>query len=251
MVELAPEIVALLLLAGFAAGCIDAIAGGGGLITVPVLLFSGMSPVAALATNKLQASFGSTTAARFFVRHKHIDLTTMWPAIMLAALGSALGTGLIQLISTDWLMRFIPVLLIAVSVYLWCQKDTGHEAYDARMKTSTFDRSFTLGIGAYDGFAGPGTGTFFTVTQRHYLGLSLVQATARTKVLNATTNVVSLCVFILGGHMVWLVGLLMGAAQMLGARTGAALVMTQGATLVRGVSIVMCIVMSISLLVFK
>ncbi|ASP37576.1 hypothetical protein CHH28_02310 [Bacterioplanes sanyensis] len=246
--ELALDVLLLLSLVALVAGFIDAVAGGGGLLTIPALMLAGVPPVSALATNKLQACFGSFSATRFFVRAGLVSVRQQWPAILCAAVGAAIGAWAIQQINSDWLMTAMPIALMLIAVYLILAPQAGTEDQTPRMSKRAFNATVVSGVGLYDGAFGPGTGTFFTLGHTAARGLSLVNATAHAKLLNFTTNIVSLMVFIAGGHILWTVGLCMAVGQALGARIGAATAMKQGAGFIRWMTVAVCIAISVSLL---
>lgn len=229
----------LLFLTGLLAGTVDAIAGGGGLITVPVLLGVGMPPQIALGTNKLQASFGSGSAMLHFIRSGTVNLRDCIPGIMFTSLGAAAGVLSVQWLDPLLLRRTIPLLLAGIALYTYFSPWLGSEDVHARWKPLPFYLLFGLSIGFYDGFLGPGTGSFWVVALVTLLGLSLVRATAHTKVMNFTSNFVALVVFLLAGQVCFMEGLTMGAGQFIGARIGAGLVTRRGAGFVRPVFICM------------
>lgn len=230
-----PVTLVLLAVAALAAGLMDSIAGGGGLITVPVLLATGLPPAQALATNKLQASFGSGTALIRYARAGLVPSNEVAPAVAFTAIGATLGTLTVRFLPTAWLTWLIPLLLVAIFVYLLVRPEWGRDARPARWTRGAFYAVFGLALGFYDGFLGPGTGTFWTVALTGLLGHGLQQATAQTKVANFTSNIVSLAVFAALGQVLWALGLLMGAFQALGARIGSQLAMSKGAPFIRWV----------------
>jgi uncharacterized protein len=234
MVELSPLALALLTLVGFAAGFVDSIAGGGGLLTVPALLAAGLPPHLALGTNKLQSSFGSLTATLAYRHSGLVRVRRIWRGILFTALGAALGTATIQRMSADFLGLLIPLLLAAIFVYMLRQPRVGDEDRRARLAEGPFYLLAGLGIGFYDGFFGPGTGSFWTILMVLLLGYNLKKATAHTKVVNFTSNAVALATFAVGGHVVLLPGLLMGLGQMSGAYLGSRLVIRRHAGFIRG-----------------
>lgn len=215
------------------AGCLDTIAGGGGLLTLPGLMIAGLDPVQALATNKLQGSFGTFSASWHFARRGEVRPVEMWPAILCTFIGAAAGTLMVQRLSSDFLLRLVPWLLLAFTAYFLVSPRVGDLDSHQRLQ----DRSFALWLGTpigfYDGFFGPGTGTFFACAYVALLGYNLRRATVHTKVLNFTSNIAALVFFILGGQVVWLLGLSMGLGQSLGARLGSHLVLRQGTRLIR------------------
>lgn len=240
-------ILALTLIAGLA-GFLDAIAGGGGLLSVPALLAAGLSPVQVLATNKAQAVFGSFTAATHFVRQGAIDLRRIRHSIVLAFIGTLCGSMLVQQIPTDFLERIIPVLLILFAVYFMLTPKLGAEDVHHRVSEPVFALLIGFGIGFYDGFFGPGTGTFYAMGFVLLLGYNLTRATAGTKVLNFTSNLGALLVFIVADQVVWQLAIPMGLAQILGARLGAGMVLRHGAQLVRPLMVLVAVTISIKLL---
>ncbi|SMH58907.1 TSUP family transporter [Azospirillum agricola] len=235
---LTPEILGTLFAVGLLAGFVDAIAGGGGLLTIPALLAAGITPAEALATNKLQSSFGSLSATIKFVRRGEVHPGAMRTMIACTFVGSAFGAILVQLLDSSFLRDVIPILLIGIALYLLLSPKAGDMDAHQRIGEHAFAFSVGTGIGFYDGFFGPGTGTFFTIAFVSLLGHNLRKATAHTKVLNLTSNIAALIFFIVGGHVLWTVGLLMGAGQYIGAQLGAHMVIRNGARIVRPMLIV-------------
>lgn len=223
--------------AAFAAGLVDAIAGGGGLITVPALLAVGLPPQVALGTNKLQASFGSGSAMLHFIRSGHVRLRDCRQGVLWTALGAGLGVWAVQLLDPVLLRRLIPWLLGGIAVYLSASPRLGQEDIHARLPAGLFYLVFGLLIGFYDGFLGPGTGSFWAMAFMLLLGYSMVRATAATKVMNFTSNITALLLFLLSGQVHLQAGLLMGVGQFCGARIGARLVIRKGAGFIRPVFI--------------
>lgn len=235
-----PEILLPLLFgAAFLAGLIDSIAGGGGLITVPVLMGIGLPPQVALGTNKLQASFGSGSAMLHFLRAGTVKLHDCWLGIVWTTMGAALGVWAVQLLDATLLKQLIPWLLAAIALYTLLSPRLGAEDSHARMQSGLFYLISGLAIGFYDGFFGPGTGSFWTMALMMLLGYSMMRATATTKVMNFTSNVVALIFFLLVGQVRFTEGILMGVGQFLGARVGSKLVITRGTAFIRPVFITM------------
>jgi len=235
-----PEILLPLLFgAAFVAGLIDSIAGGGGLITVPVLMGIGLPPQVALGTNKLQASFGSGSAMLHFVRAGTVKLSDCWIGIIWTAIGAALGVWAIQLLDATVLKLLIPWLLAVIAVYTLFSPRLGSEDSHARLKSGQFYLLFGLAIGFYDGFFGPGTGSFWTMALMLMLGYSMMRATATTKVMNFTSNFVALVFFLAVGQVRFVEGIVMGVGQFLGARVGSRLVIKRGTAFIRPVFITM------------
>ncbi|WP_202962969.1 TSUP family transporter [Spirochaeta lutea] len=238
----------LALLAAFAAGFIDSIAGGGGIITVPVLMGIGIPPHLSLGTNKLQASFGSLTAAIRYSRRGLASPKTMAGGIFWTFVGAAGGTLAIQGINPDFLNRIIPVLLIGVFVYMLAKPDVSEITQAPKLKEPLFYLGFGLLLGFYDGFFGPGTGSFWTIAFVGLLGMDLKHATGSTKVMNLTSNLVSLGVFAIAGSIAPALGLLMGLLQVSGAYLGSHVVIHRGTRLIRWIFLTMVGVTIINLL---
>jgi len=248
METLAPEILAVLFAVGVAAGFVDSMAGGGGLVALPALLAVGLGPVEALATNKLQGSFGTLSASVHFARHGHVSPRQMGLLIGCTFAGSLAGTALVQHLHPDFLARFIPGLLIVFALYFLLSPRVGDLDAHRRVNERVFALTAGVGCGFYDGFFGPGTGSFLALAFVALAGYNLRKATAHTKVLNLASNLASLWLFALAGHVAWLPGLVMGAGQFAGARLGSALVIRRGATLVRPLLVAVSLIISVRLM---
>ena len=238
----------LLFLVGLVAGLVDAIAGGGGLITVPALLGVGLSPQQALGTNKLQSSFGSGSAMLHFAGAGDISLKKCAEGIACTALGAGLGALAVQRLDPAFLRGVIPWLLAAIAIYTLCSPRLGYEETTPRFRQGPFYLLAGLTLGFYDGFFGPGTGSFWVMALMLGLGLSMRKATGYTKVMNFTSNAVSLALFAWGGCVHYREGLVMGAGQFLGARIGARLVIRKGAALVRPIFVTMVLAITARLI---
>jgi len=241
-------LLSILFFVALSAGIIDTIAGGGGLLTIPALFWAGIPPASALATNKMQSTFGTFTASMYFIRKKLVDLNSMKLMIAMTFIGSMIGSWAIVQIDPAILKKIIPFLLIAIGVFFLFSKDIGQIEVEKRISIIAFSFSFAFIVGFYDGFFGPGTGTFFTLAFVHFLGYTITQATGRTKVLNFITNFASFIFFIYYGGIVVLIGLIMGVGQVLGATIGAKLVMLKGQKIIRPMIIIISFIMSIKLL---
>lgn len=247
MAGLTPEIIAFLCAAATLAGFVDAIAGGGGLITLPALLSVGINPVAALATNKLQSSIGTASATWSYWRAGRIDFSRIAWALLFTLIGAALGALAVMVVDTRWLMVLLPLLLVAIGLYF--QFGPKASDTDSHARLSPFAYGFVAGgVGFYDGFFGPGAGSFFALSLVTLLGMGLTRATAHTKALNLTSNLVSVVLMALGGHMLWLVGIAMGAGQFIGGRVGSHMAMRFGPKLIRPLLVIVCFAMVAKLL---
>ena len=234
-----PIIYAILVVAAAVAGFVDSIAGGGGIISLPVLLAVGIPPHLALGTNKLQSSFGSLSAMLRYGIAGLIKPRDVIPGVIATAAGAALGAAAVASIDAGILRVLIPILLVAIVIFLLLRPRFGLSEGKKRLPWIPFWIGGGLVLGFYDGFFGPGTGTFWAIALVGLAGLEMRGATAYTKVANFTSNIVSLGVFFVAGAVIVPIGLAMGAAQAAGAWAGSHLVLRRGAGLVRGVLIAM------------
>lgn len=223
----------ILWFSGFLAGFVDSIAGGGGIITIPVFLAFGFDPHMALGTNKLQASFGSLTASVHYAGSGLVDVKQTIEGVIFTAVGAALGTYTVQLIKSTFLTHIILPMLAVIFVYMLFSPDLGRMDKKPRMKTFAFYLTAGLTIGFYDGFFGPGTGSFWALAFICLLGHNLKKATAHTKIMNFTSNIISLTAFIMGKNVLFLPGIIMGTGQLLGATIGSHLVIKKGTKFIR------------------
>ena len=225
----------LLFGAGFVAGFVDSIAGGGGLITLPVLLSCGLPPKEALGTNKLQASFGSASAAGHYALARAVALSECRRGFIFTLVGAAAGALTVQHMDPVFLRKAIPVLLMLVAVYVLLKPSLGEQDASPRLARPWFDLSFGAALGFYDGFFGPGTGTFWAMSCVLFLGYNLTRATAYSKVMNFASNLSSLLLFLVGGHVRFAIGITMGLGQLIGARIGSHMVIRRGTRFIRPV----------------
>ena len=239
---------ALLGLAGFAGGFIDSIAGGGGLITVPALLWAGLPPQLALGTNKLQSSCGTALAVWNYRRAGLMRLRVLWLGALATFLASAAGTWAVTQSDPSFLRRIIPFLLLGIAGWLWVKPEFGAETRAPRMRAGVFAIAAGVPLGFYDGFFGPGVGSFWMAGCVALLGLDLRAATGHTKVMNLASNVASLAIFAMHDSLRLDVGAAMIAGQLLGARLGAGLVIARGARFVRPVFLAVVLVLAVRLL---
>ncbi len=222
-----------LLFTGLIAGFVDSIAGGGGLITLPALMAVGVPPHRALATNKLQSTFGSSTAAIRYTGSGLVKKEMLYIGVIATLIGAACGTWLIQRISADFLRKGIPFLLLGIFLYTLFSPDLGKTESREKLPLWLFYTLAGLVIGFYDGFIGPGTGSFWTISLVTLAGFNLKAATANTKVTNFTSNIVSLVVFLLGGKVIFIAGGVMAVGQICGAWLGSHLVIRKGTGFIR------------------
>lgn len=241
------DLLALLGLVAVVAGFIDAIAGGGGLLSIPALLLSGMPPLTALGTNKLQAVFGSGMAAWSYARKGHSDARALWPMIITSFAGSLCGVFIVSHISQELLRVVIPILLLGLALFFMLQPQLGRSQRSPRISAPLFAATAAPLVGFYDGIFGPGTGSFFMLAFVMLLGLDLLKATASTKLLNFSSNIAALGAFVWLGTVDYRVGLVMGLGQFVGARIGALTAMRFGVSLIRALLIIMSLALALRL----
>ena len=245
--EFTLEIWSFLIAVAFLAGAIDALAGGGGLLTIPALLTCGVPPIAALATNKLQSSVGTASAVAAFARAGKVDVRAFAVPAAGAFAGSVLGATAVQQVDPGFLTAFVPILLIAMGLYFLLAPAMSEVDRHARIGRWGLAAVCT-GIGFYDGFFGPGTGSFLTTALVALGGLGLVRAIANTKFINLATNLAGLLAMIAGGKVLWLLGIGMAAGNIAGNQVGAFLAIRYGGRGVRPLLVAMSFALTVKLL---
>ncbi|WP_374529067.1 TSUP family transporter [Pseudomonas sp. 32.2.56] len=235
---------AILALVAFTAGFIDAIAGGGGLLTIPALLTAGLPPHLALGTNKLCATFGSATASYTFYRRKLFNPSQWRNALIATAVGALLGAILAHWLPSDWLNQFLPVVVFACGLYLLFSKTPTAPPTTAAAIARGRQWPQGLTLGFYDGVVGPGTGAFWTVSSLLLYPLDLVRASGVARSMNFVSNACALSIFIISGQVAWLLGICMGLALMVGAFLGARTAIKGGAKFIRPVFILMVLALT-------
>ena len=237
-------ILAFLIAASFCAGFIDSIAGGGGFILVPALMLAGLSPTMAVATNKLPAVFGTATAAYNFIRSK----TVIWPIAFLGGMaGSHINLGVTQ----DTLNKIILFILpIAAIVTFIPKKNLKHNVKDFSRKELYIAAPFiTFVLGIYDGFFGPGMGTFLIIAFYSILGMNMVQASAVAKIVNFASGAGALVMFLKAGQVIIYIGIPLLIANVLGSYIGSKMAIKNGQAFVKKILIIVFIVMFVSLII--
>ncbi|HLP18171.1 MAG TPA: TSUP family transporter, partial [Bacteroidota bacterium] len=246
---MSPWLIALItFVTGLVAGILNTIAGGGGMITMPVLLAVGLPPQFALGTNKFQASVGSFTSTWYFVRKGIVRLREIKLGLTLTAVGAVLGSWTVQQIHSEVLADVIPFLLLSIAVYSIFSPALGMRDAEAKMSEQRFYAIFGFGFGFYDGFFGPGVGTFWAMAFVMLLGYNLMKATAYTKVMNFTSNLISFAMFWYGGFVIFGSGIAMAIGQMIGSQIGSQLVMKKGTEFIRPIFITMVLATTLKLI---
>ncbi|MFI8481076.1 TSUP family transporter [Pseudomonas sp. NPDC078700] len=244
--ELAVDPTTLLILVGvaFIAGFIDAIAGGGGLLTIPALLTAGLPPHLVLGTNKLSSTFGAAVASYTFYRRKLFNPVNWRNALIGTAVGALLGAAIAQWLPAEWLNQMLPVIVFGCGLYLLFGKtpDIPLDPDAPIAKRRQWPQSITLGL--YDGVAGPGTGAFWTVSTLLLYPLDLVRASGVARTMNFVSNICALAIFIASGQVAWILGICMGSALMVGAYIGAHTAIKGGSKFIRPVFILVVLALT-------
>ena len=234
---------ALLILAALGAGWIDAVVGGGGLIQLPALLLglpAATPPAEVLGTNKVSSVWGTATSSITYAITIKPDWRTVVPLVVAAAAGSAVGAQAAKLLPLEYFTPIVLVALVGVGIYTWRRPQLGLISRRRHDGGAHYGRTagIGLGVGAYDGILGPGTGSFFVIALVSILGYGFLEASAKAKIANLATNLAAIVVFGLHGSVLWSLGLLMGAANLLGGLLGARMAIRGGNTFVRRVFLI-------------
>lgn len=256
--DLSPAGLLVILVGALLAGGVDAVIGGGGLVLIPLILTCapGLPAQVALGTNKFTAVWGTASAGLRMIRTVRIDWRAVRLAAPLAGLCSAGGALTATAVNSDVLRPVVIVLMLAVGVFVALRPSFGRAtgtSADAVPRPSR--RRLVLGlcliavIGAYDGFFGPGTGMFLVIVFTGLMSRTLIQSLAMTKLVNTATNLGGLVVFAAGGHVLWLLGIVLAVFNVLGAQVGAKIVLDRGTGFVRGALLVLIVVMSVKLII--
>lgn len=223
--------------AAFAAGMIDAVVGGGGLIQIPALfsLLPAAVPATLLGTSKLAGIWGTAAAAANFARRVNVQWGTAMPAAIAAFLLAFLGAYTVTRVPADFVRKLLPIVLILVAIYTFRKKDFGSR--HAPVHSGWMEKSLAIlvggGIGFYDGFFGPGTGSFLIFLFVHFFGFDFLGASAAAKVVNVACNLAALLWFGYSGHLLWHIGLVMAICNVGGSLLGSRLAIRHGSRFVR------------------
>lgn len=236
----------ILFFVAFIASLIDSIAGGGGLLTTPSMLILGISPLNVLATNKFQSCFGTFTSTYNYYKNGLLTEKKKSMYFCLSFIGSSIGTLLVSRISNETLESVIPVLLIGAALFFITNK--GPSEVKQNYKLLVVFNLLVFAIGFYDGFFGPGTGSFFVLSFIVVKGVNIMKATAVTKLLNFASNFAAFIIFAFQGYVIWLLGLIMAIAQIAGAYTGSKFAIKNGEKVVRPVLVIVSLLLSARIL---
>lgn len=235
----------------FLAGLVDAIGGGGGLISLPAYLLAGLPVHRAIATNKLSSACGTALATFRFIREGLVNWKIAVPTILCAMAGSSLGANLSirasEAVMENILLAVLPVVaFIVLNPKIFHDHDAGETVLNKKLWITALVSAFVVGI--YDGFYGPGTGTFLIIAFTVFAKLDIRSANAQAKVINLTTNITSLTIFLLSGQTVILLGLVAAACNMAGNYVGAGLAMRGGGKITRPVILLVLVLLFLKIL---
>lgn len=234
----------------FFAGFISSMAGAGGLLTLPALLWAGLPPLQALGTNKMQSVMGTLVSTWNFFRSGHLRLSSISGPLLATALGAIGGTMVVQQVSNELLIRLIPALLILIALYFIFSPRSGDRDTPARLSSRQFAWTAAPAMGFYGGFFGPGTGSILPFLFVWLRGDNLRKATANTKAMVLSINGLSAMLFAFNEHVLWSLALMMAVAQTLGAYLGSSLVIRRGARLVQPLVVLVALLLSVKLFIF-
>ncbi len=235
----------------FLAGLVDAIGGGGGLISLPAYLFAGLPIHQTIATNKLSSTCGTALATVRFIKEGLVNWKLSVPTIAFAMLGSSLGANLSMTVSDGVMEKILFIVLPVVAFIVLNPKifhdNEAHEMVpDKKLWITALLSAFVVGI--YDGFYGPGTGTFLIIAFTVFAGLDIRSANAQTKVINLTTNITSLVIFLMNGQVLIPLGLAAAACNMAGNYVGAGLAMKKGSKITRPVIVLVLVLLFLKIM---
>ncbi len=234
MFDIDLSLLIILIIFGFLAAFIDSVVGGGGLIALPALLFTGLNPAAAVATNKLASTIGSLTSTYMFYRSGKLDIKSVYKLFPLTFIGSMLGAWCVHLMDPEMLKPLMLIMLAAVAIYTIFKKDWGSISSPKSLSPRHYIMFLAaiFAIGFYDGFLGPGTGSFLMFAFL-LIGFDFLKAAGNAKFLNFGSNIAGLLMFMFLGQVNYTYGLIMGVAQLAGAICGSRFAIKKGSSFVR------------------
>ena len=226
-------LLAFLLFMGFLASFIDAVAGGGGLVAIPALIYTGMPIAFVFGTNKLQASIGTSMAVRGYYKAGFINIQTVYRGLVFGLIGAVSGALVVNYVSNKFMSFVVPFLMLGVFLFNLFNKKLGVEPGKKRMSEIWFFSVFGFILGFYDAFFGPGTGNFWIIAIVFFLGYTFLDASGYAKVLNLKSNIFSLIVFLYYGKVNFIFGFIMAIGSLIGGIFGAKFVISRGSSVVR------------------
>ena len=239
------ELLSILFIVAIVAGLLDTLAGGGGLISVPALILSGVGPLAALGTNKLQGCMGTATATFMMLKGKRVKWHEVKSLMLFAFIGAIIGSIAIQFIDSQVLSYIIPIVISFIGIYFLISPTPSNQQTKPKISEDRYKKIVIPAIGCYDGFFGPGTGSFFALAGISLRGYGIINSTAIAKTLNFSTNIASLIIFLIAGKIVWSIGIAMMLGQAIGAWLGSHCLFSINPKYLRILVVIMCFSMLI------
>ena len=239
----------MLVVSGFIAGFFDSVVGGGGVVTLPSLLWAGLPPYYALGTNKLAGTFASSTSSWTYFRSAWLDKKLLAWMFPFTFAGAWFGASTVLKVNERYLQTIILVAIVVITLITLFKKNMGeHNRFrGVTVGTLWLALPVAFALGFYDGFIGPGTGSFLLFTFLTLFRYDFQLAAGNGRVLNFSSNIAALLLFALRGKVVYLVGLPMGVAMMLGARAGSKLAIAKGVPYIRPLFIAVAVILSIKM----
>ena len=240
-----------LCIAGFLAAFIDSIAGGGGIISVPAYLIAGLPPHITLGTNKLTSSMASLTSSINFIKSGNCNFKLLKTVAPFTLIGSVLGVKAVLLMDESFLQPLVLILVLAIGIYTFFSKSLGEKDNfkGFTRKNLLLSVIFGFSLGFYDGFFGPGTGSFLVFGFISILGFDFLKASANAKVLNFISNISALITFAISGNISYTVGIPVSIFMIIGAKVGTKLAISKGSRLIRPIFIVMSLAVAVKILI--
>lgn len=239
-----------LCLGGFLAAFVDSIAGGGGLISMPVLLMAGLPAHLALGTNKFAGAFGCFSSSYKYSKSGKTNIELLKKLIPFTILGCLLGVKCVLSISENILNILVFLMILIVALYTYLKKDLGKEDKFENLSKENIKKGIIMAfaLGFYDGFFGPGTGTFLTFAFIKIYGFDFLHASANTKILNFTSNFTALILFMFSGQILYKVAIFYAISMVLGGYIGAKVAINKGSQLIKPIFLFMAVAVAIKLL---
>jgi uncharacterized membrane protein YfcA len=241
----------LLCIAGFVASFVDSIAGGGGLISVPAFMLAGLPPHMVLGTNKFSATAGSFTSSLKFIKSGKANFKLLRYLIPFTLLGSILGVTAVLYIDQKFLTPLVLILIMFIGIYTLFSKSLGLEDKFRGLtkKNVLLGILLALSLGFYDGFFGPGTGSFLVFGFINIFGFNFVSSSANARILNFTSNVTALVLFALSGKIDYMLGIPVAIFMILGARMGTTVALSKGSKLIKPIFVTMSLAVAVKMLI--
>lgn len=236
--------------AGFLAAFVDSIAGGGGIISVPAYMIAGLPPHMVLGTNKFTASMASLTSSINFIKSGNCNFKFLKIVAPFTLIGSILGVKAVLLLDESFLQPLVLVLVLAIGIYTFFSKSIGEkDTFKGLNKRNiTISIIFAFSLGFYDGFFGPGTGSFLIFGLINILGFNFLKASANARVLNFVSNIAALVTFAFSGNINYLVGIPVCVFMILGAKLGTKLAINKGSKVIKPIFVTMSLAVAIKML---